>query len=64
MGHLERRITELEQYTESAIRRAPKWNITPAEALLIFDILAEAGAVENVMLASPDYQPDIVAAIV
>jgi len=54
----------LEQYTESAIRRAPKWNITPAEALLIFDILAEAGAVENVMLASPDYQPDIVAAIV
>ena len=52
MGHLEKRIADLERYTNEAIGRA-SWQpptITSEEALAIFDILAEAGAVENVML--------------
>jgi hypothetical protein len=35
--------------------------ITPEEALEIFDILAAAGAIEDVLFASPDYQPRIAA---
>ena len=50
MGHLEKRITELEEWVDVVAGRSPEWRITSEEALLIFDILAEAGAVECVML--------------
>ncbi len=63
MGHLERRIAELEQRTNANIGRE-SWQpptITPEEALEIFDILVEAGAIEDVLFASPDYQPPIAA---
>jgi hypothetical protein len=50
VDRLEKRIAELEQYAETSTGRAPEWRITSEEALQIFDILAEAGAVEVVLL--------------
>ena len=50
VDRLEKRIVELEQRTNVVVVRSPEWHITPDEALQIFDILAAAGAVENVML--------------
>ena len=52
MGQLEKRIAELERWVDVVVSRA-SWQpptITAEEALAIFDILAEAGAVECVML--------------
>ena len=65
MDKLERRIAELEQYTDASIGRA-SWQPyipTSEEALMIFDVLAAAGAIEDVMLANPDYQPPIAAIV-
>ena len=50
MDKLERRIADLEQWVDEVVCRTPEWHITSDEALQIFDILAEAGAVETVML--------------
>jgi len=63
MDKLEKRIAELEQYRDMALgrdRRIP-YSLTPEEALQVFDILAAAGAIEDVMFANPDYQPAIAA---
>ncbi len=63
MGHLEKRIAELEQHTNEELGRE-SWQprvLTSEEALEIFDILAAAGAIEDVMFANPDYQPPIAA---
>jgi hypothetical protein len=65
MDKLEKRIAELELATDVALGRESRipYSLTPEEALQIFDILAAAGAVEDVMLASPDYQPAIAAIV-
>jgi hypothetical protein len=58
MMNLYKRIAELEQRTNEDTDRE-SWQprtITPEEALEIFDILAAAGAIEDVLLATPDYQ--------
>ena len=63
MGHLEKRVTELEQSASEEIGRE-RWQprvMTSEEALEVFDILAAAGAIEDVMFANPDYQPEIAA---
>ena len=64
MDRLEKRIVDLEKWVGEVVSRANEWYITSEEAVQIFDILAEAGAVEYVMFANPDYQPDWQAAIV
>jgi hypothetical protein len=63
MTNLYKRIAELEQRTNEDIDYE-SWQprtITPEVALEIFDILAAAGAIEDVFFASPDYQPPIAA---
>jgi hypothetical protein len=63
MTNLYKRIAELEQRTNEDIGRE-SWQpptITPEEALEIFDILVEAGAIEDVLFANADYQPPIAA---
>jgi hypothetical protein len=65
VGHLEKRIAELEQRTNEDVD-CESWQprtITPEEALEIFDILVEAGAIEDVLFANPDYQPPIAAIV-
>jgi hypothetical protein len=63
MTNLYKRIAELEQRTNEDVD-CESWQlrtITPEEALEIFDILATAGAIEDVLFANPDYQPPIAA---
>jgi hypothetical protein len=61
MTNLYKRIAELEQRADEGAD-CESWQpptITPEEALEIFDILVEAGAIEDVFFANSDYQPPI-----
>jgi len=65
MTNLYKRIAELEQRTNEDMD-CERWQprtTTPEEALEIFDILVEAGAIEDVLFANPDYQPPIAAIV-
>ena len=65
MGTIEKRVEALESHTNED-RGRESWQpriLTSEQALEIFDILAAAGAIEDVMLANPDYQPPIAAIV-
>jgi hypothetical protein len=65
MTNLYKRIAELERRTNED-GDCESWQpsiITSEEALEIFDILVEAGAIEDVLFANPDYQPPIAAIV-
>jgi hypothetical protein len=65
MGKLERRLEILELRTNicSVAQASQIYTMTSAEALEIFDILVEADAIEDVLLANSDYQPPIAAIV-